>query len=291
MKILISTDTSCVVNYDILKKYEDISVFPLNVIIDGEEYLDGDATMQTKLKDAMRGGSDIKTSTPPLGIITEYFENLFAKGYDHIIHFTISSKLSSMYELFCNVANQNFAGKLTIIDAYSISTIMLSHVFYAYEEAGKGTALEEIVENTKKRILNNPIIFVPENLTALKNGGRLSPAAAAIGTILGIKPVIVLEDGELKKSEVVRNVKRAFCERIEKLKVEYPITDYDWSLLGFDPNESTIDYIYEQIKKAVPQCDVITGVLPINVCAHCGPGTIGIIVSPKINGKSVREFM
>ena len=290
MNVLVSTDTSCIVNYDILKKY-NVSVFPLNVIIDGEEFLDGVTINQDQLKDAMRSEKDVKTSTPPLGEIYEYFEKLFAKGYDHIIHFTISSKLSSMYELFCNVAKQHFDGKLTIIDSYSISTIMLSHVLYTYEEVNKGTSLEEIVENVSKRIQNNPIVFVPENLTALKNGGRLSPAAAAIGTILGIKPVIVLEDGALEKSEVVRNVKRAFSERIAKLIKDYPISDYDWSVIGFDPNESTINYVKDQVQQVAKDYNVITGVLPINVCAHCGPGTIGIIVSPKINGKSVNEFM
>jgi DegV family protein with EDD domain len=168
---------------------------------------------------------------------------------------------------------------------------MLSHVLYTYEEVNKGTSLEEIVENVSKRIQNNPIVFVPENLTALKNGGRLSPAAAAIGTILGIKPVIVLEDGALEKSEVVRNVKRAFSERIAKLIIDYPISDYDWSVIGFDPVENTINYVIDQVKQVAKDYNVITGVLPINVCAHCGPGTIGIIVSPKINGKSVNEFM
>ena len=103
MKVLVSTDTSCLINYDVLKKYE-ISVFPLNVIIDGEEYLDGVTIKQDQLYEAMRANKIIKTSTPPLGQVIQYFEDLFEKGYDKIIHFTISSKLSSMYNLFANVS-------------------------------------------------------------------------------------------------------------------------------------------------------------------------------------------
>jgi DegV family protein with EDD domain len=116
MKILISADTSCLVSVDVLQK-NNISVFPLNVIVDGEEFLDGVTINQDQLKEDMRANKVIKTSTPPLGSVIEYFENLFKQGYDHIIHFTISSKLSSMYNLFLNVANANFEGKITVIDS------------------------------------------------------------------------------------------------------------------------------------------------------------------------------
>ena len=127
MKILISTDTSCLIDNEALKKY-DISVFPLNVIVNGEEFLDGVTINQEELKVAMRGGKKIKTSTPPLGEVVEYFEKLLEKGYDHIIHFTISSKLSSMNQLFNNVANENFAGKVTVIDSYGLCF----HMFFMH---------------------------------------------------------------------------------------------------------------------------------------------------------------
>ena len=145
MKVLISTDSTSRVNNKVFEK-TNISVFPLNVIIDGQEYLDGVTITQEELSVAMRANKDIKTSTPPLGEIIEYFENLFAKGYDHIIHFTISSKLSSMYELFCNVAEQNFKGKITVVDSRSLSTHMLYQVLFAYDEIQKGTSIEQIVK-------------------------------------------------------------------------------------------------------------------------------------------------
>ena len=114
MKVLVSTDTSCLVNNESLKKY-DIKVFPLNVIIDGEEYLDGVTINQDQLKEAMRANKNIKTSTPPMGKVVEYFEDLFDEGYDQIIHFTISSKLSSMYSLFTTVSKNYFDGKIVVI--------------------------------------------------------------------------------------------------------------------------------------------------------------------------------
>lgn len=289
MRVLISTDTSCLINYETLKKY-DISVFPLNVIVDGQEFLDGVTINQAQLEESMRAKKDIKTSTPPLGEIIEYFNGLFEKGYDHIIHFTISSKLSSMYDLFNNVAKQNFNGKLTVIDSYSICSIMFSHVMYAYEEASKGTPVEHIVEGLKKRRIETDFVFIPENLTALKNGGRISPTIALIGNSIGIKPVIIFKDGGLEKDELIRNPKRALVDRLQKAIAKFPISEYDYSVIEFGANESLRNYFYENARTMLGG-EVIEGLVPINVCAHCGPGSIGFVVSPKVNGKSLKEFI
>ena len=94
MKIAISTDTTSTINLDLAKKL-GIYVFPLNVIINGEEFLDGVSITPSKLSEEMRAGKVIKTSTPPPMSVITYFEEIFNEGYDYVIHFTISSK-------FCN---------------------------------------------------------------------------------------------------------------------------------------------------------------------------------------------
>ena len=290
MKILISTDTSCLINYETLKKY-DISVFPLNVIVDGEEFLDGITINQAQLRDAMRSNKKIQTSTPPLGEVIEYFEKLLEKGYDHIIHFTISSKLSSMHDLFTNVAKTNFNGKVTVIDSLALSVTMLSQIFTAYDMATSGSSVEEIVTAVESRKETGSVMFIPENLTALKNGGRISPAIAMIGNTIGIKPVIYLIDGKLEKTEMTRKVKLSFTQRADEFVVKFPPQDYDYSLISFDVNELTYNYVYDYVQNKVGEQDVIKGLIPINVCAHCGPGTMGLLVTKKINGKSLLEFI
>ena len=290
MKVLVSTDTSCLINYDVLNKY-NISVFPLNVIIDGKEYLDGVTIKQDFLKDEMRANKVIKTSTPPLGEVIEYFEKLFAEGYDRIIHFTISSKLSSMYSLFQNVSTNFFEDKITVIDSYSLTSLMLSHVLYAYEEVEKGTEIEKIVSEIEKRKQDNCIFFIPENLTALKNGGRISPAIAAIGNTLGLKPVIALKDGELVKESMTRHIKKTFREKLDVIKVDYPLEKYDYTLIEFDADQKILELVETHLKLTLDGENYIKGLIPINVCAHCGPGTIGFIVTPKINGKSLKEYI
>ncbi len=290
MKILISTDTSCLINYEALKKY-DISVFPLNVIINGEEFLDGVTINQAQLKDAMRSNKKIQTSTPPLGEVIEYFENLLKKDYDHIIHFTISSKLSSMNDLFTNVAKSNFEDKVTVIDSLSLSTPMLSQVFTAYDMAKSGSSVEEIVKAIEERKGSESVVFIPENLTALKNGGRISPTIAAIGNTIGIKPVIILKDGSLEKTEMTRKVKLAFTQRADSFVEKYSSAEYDYTFISFDALEANFNYLHDYVQNKIGEQKVVTGIIPINVCAHCGPGTMGLLVTKKINGKSLNEFI
>ena len=288
MKILVSTDTSCVINYDILKK-NNVSIFPLNVIIDGEEYLDGVTINQDSLLKAMKENKEIKTSTPPLGMVIEYFEGLFEQGYDKIIHFTISSKLSSMNDLFKTVSINYFDEKIIVIDSKSLCSLMLSHVLYAVDELNKGTDLDEIVENIEKRKEKNYVSFIPQDLTTLKKGGRISPMIAAIGNTLGLKPVIELVEGELVKENMTTNSKKklkdTFNSRIEK----YPVSDFDYTIVSFDAEEKTVNALIEHIEET-QGVKAINGIIPINVCAHCGPGTVGILATPKINGKSIKDF-
>ena len=290
MKIAISTDTSCTISRELAEKLS-INVFPLNVIIDGEEYLDGVTINQDELCKAMRGGRIIKTSTPPPSQIIDYFQKLFQEGYDQIIHFCISSKLSSMSQLFSDISKSDFDNKVIVIDSYSVCSNMLSHVLYAYDELQKGHDIETIVEGIEKRKKAGFISFVPENLTALKNGGRISPAIAALGNLIGLKPVLLLKDGGLEKDAMTRNVKKALCEQIHNLKDDFPYKDYDYSMVSFDGNESLVTALQNEFKAVFKDIEVPVLPIAINVCAHCGPGTVGIIVSPKINEHSLNEYL
>ena len=290
MKIKVSADTSCLVTQDVLVK-NNISVFPLNVIIDGKEYLDGVTINQDQLKKEMDDNKTVKTSTPPLGEVINYFEKLFDEGYDKIIHFTISSKLSSMFDLFSNVSQNYFDNKIIVIDSYAVSAVMLSHVLFTVDELAKGTEIEQIIEKIEERKSDYCLSFVPKDLTTLRNGGRISFATVVIGNTIGLKPIIILKDGELVKEKTTRNMQKAIIEKIEMVQAEYPSDKYDYTIVSFDANETVVEKFVNYIESLSENNDVIKGIIPINVCAHCGPGTIGFIATPKVNGKSIKEFL
>ena len=196
-----------------------------------------------------------------------------------------------MFDLFTNVAKSNFAGKVTVIDSLCLSVPMLGEVFTAYEMVNAGCSVEEIVKAVEDRKGGDYVVFIPENLTALKNGGRISPTIAAIGNIIGMKPVIMLKDGALEKVETTNKIKRAFTQRTDECVEKYLPADYDYSLISFDAIESSCNYLYDYIQAKVGEQKVIRGIIPINVCAHCGPGTMGFLVTKKINGKSLNDFI
>lgn len=290
MKVLLSTDTSCLVDYQTLQK-NGISVFPLNVIIDGKEYFDGVTINQDELKQAMLSGKNVTTSTPSYASILEYFDNLFDEGYDQIIHFTISSKLSSMYNLLKKVSIEYYLGKVTVIDSYSFSSVMLAKVFYALENIKSGMSVEEIINANEQMKDKSVVAFIPDNLTALKKGGRITPTIAALGNTIGLKPVITLKDGQLEKENIVRSMRYALSVKLKSVIAKYPKEEYDYTLVDFSGKKSRLDHITKVAKELVGDENLIRGVVPINICAHCGPGTIGILVTPKINGKSIKDYM
>ena len=290
MKIAISSDTTSTINLDLAKKL-GIYVFPLNVIINGEEFLDGVSITPSKLSEEMKAGKVIKTSTPPPMSVITYFEEIFNEGYDYVIHFTISSKLSSMNTLFNNMSAEHFDNKVIVIDSYSLSIVQLSQVLYAYEEVNKGTSIDEIKEKLNERKEDYYLNFVPENLTALKNGGRISPAIAALGNMIGLKPVLALIDGALDKEAMTRNVRKTFAENITKNTETRPIDKYDYIVVSFEGNEELVNYLIREINKFFPDYKVPVLPVAINVCAHCGPGTVGVLIVPRINEHSLNYYL
>ena len=112
-----------------------------------------------------------------------------------------------------------------------------------------------------------------------------------IGNVLGIKPQIRLMDGELQKDGTVRSVKKAFMDKVDLMFGEYSPKEYDYSFVSFEGKEDVFDYVLNYVKEKMEGNLPVKGILPINVCAHCGLGTIGFIISEKINGKSLGQFL
>ena len=275
MKIAISSDSTCSISQADSKSL-GIYILPLNVIVDGNEYHDDIDINQDKLKDMMRSGSKIQTSTPTPYEIETYFDNIFSQGYDKVIHFTISSKLSSMFSLFTVTCKEKYGDKIEVIDSLGVCSFMGNIVKRAKKLVDEGVSFEETVKDVKSRINLDSVYFVPESLTFLKNGGRVSPTVALIGNMLGIKPLLKFHDGEILKHGTVRTYKKAFREIIDLFK-EQNINkeEHELHVVGFDA-EVAEEEVYSMAKEAFPEFTINRTPISINVCAHCGPGTIGL---------------
>lgn len=274
MKIAISSDSTCAISQAKSKKL-GIYILPLNVIVDGHEYHDDVTINQVELNEMMRKGSKIQTSTPTPYEIESYFDKIFAEGYDKIIHFTISSKLSSMYSLFTITCKEKYGNKIEVVDSLGVCSFMGNIVRYAKRLVDEKNTLKNILTLVNDRINKDDIYFVPESLTFLKNGGRVSPTVALIGNMLGIKPLLRFHYGEILKQGTVRTYKKAFIEMIDIFKQSKinPI-EYEFHVVEFDA-KSAADELTALIGKHFPGYEVVQTPISINVCAHCGPGTVG----------------
>ena len=275
MKIAISSDSTCAISQAEAKEM-GIYILPLNVIVDGEEYHDDITINQEKLNKMMRGGSKIQTSTPTPYEIETYFDKIFNEGYDKVIHFTISSKLSSMYSLFTVTCKEKYGDKIEVIDSLGVCSFMGNIVRNAKKLIDEGASVEDTINEAASRINKDEIYFVPESLTFLKNGGRVSPAVALIGNMLGIKPLLKFHDGEIQKQGTTRTYRKAFNEIIEMFKQrELNPNDHEFHVIEFD-SDSAASEVKEMVEKAFPGYTVKRTSISINVCAHCGPGTVGL---------------
>jgi fatty acid-binding protein DegV len=107
---------------------------------------------------------------------------------------------------------------------------------------------------------------------------------------MGIKPIIVFKDGGLVKEGTTRNVKKTIVELLNANKELFSTSEYDYTIMDFDANPALYAYVEGKVKEILG-VEPVHAVLPINVCAHCGPGTIGIITSKKVSEKPLIEYV
>ena len=282
-KIIISCDTTIAMSKEKIEEL-DLNVIPLNAIADGVEYHDTVDINAEKLCELMRNGAKITTSTPTIGEIENYFDNLFEKTKaDKIIHFTISSKLSSMFSLFTTVCQERYQDKVIVVDSMSICCFMANQVLYAKELASKGFSAEEIVAKVSELIETEQVVFVPESLEYLKNGGRISPAVAAVANLIGVLPILTFKNGVVGKEGVTRTVKKAFMtafinweETIPNLKEDYVLY-----ILASALEEEKINKAKEILEIIKPEMEIRYDTISLNVTAHAGPGALGIAIMKK----------
>ncbi|MFA6739503.1 MAG: DegV family protein [Bacilli bacterium] len=279
-KIAISTDSTAAISQQEAKEL-GIYVLPLNVIVDDQEYHDGVDINQQQLAIYMKEGKMIKTSTPTLYEMETFFNKIFEDCYDEIIHLTISSKLTSIFEMFTVGCKERYGDKVTIIDSLGACSYMGNQVHHALRLVQEGHARDEVIASIKKRVSIENVYFIPETLTYLKRGGRISPAAATIGNMLGIKPVLKFIDGAIEKFGTTRAIKQIIPEIIKDYRSKnYDFNDYEIHIVEFDCDAAT-RIMREVFKNEFPQAIIKVTPIAINVCAHTGPGTIGIGVTLK----------
>lgn len=257
-------------------KEKNIEFVPLQVLIGEKNYLDGvDLSREEFFKLLTEGEVFPKTSQPSVVAFQEIFEDVKKKG-DEMICLPISSTLSGTFQSALMAKEMVDYEKIHLVDSLNATYAIKILVDHACKMRGDGKSAEEIVEaleSLKKRIR---IEFVVDTLEYLYRGGRLSKAAATLGTLANIKPVLGMDgEGIIKVEEKCLGLPRAYKAIIHKLQRVRPDTAFPIYTLYSYGTENT-----ENLEKALNQAEIpITERLQIgaSIGTHIGPRAAGVI--------------
>jgi len=281
LSVRVSADSTCDLSPELLQAY-GIETLPLYVVMDGNAYKDGLELTPDELYAKVREAGKIG-STAAINV-DEYltFFTRMKESCDTLIHFTISSEMSSCFQNACIAAEE--VGGVYVIDSRNLSTGIGLQVLRACELAQKGMAAEVIVSYMREMAGRVDATFIPESLEFLKMGGRCSAAAALGANLLRLKPCIQVREGKMlvgkKYTGSMENVLSKYVkDRLNNLE------DLDLSRVFITHSGMSDPSIIDKVKDAVlaiaPFEDVQITRAGCTVSNHCGPNTLGVLFCKK----------
>ena len=285
-KIAILTDSNSGVTQDEAKKL-GVGVVPMPFYIDEQLYFEGVSLDQAEFYEKLTEDHEIKTSQPsPADLLFLWDETL--NDHDSIVYIPMSSGLSSS----CDTAKMlaaDYDGRVQVVDNRRVSVTQRQSVLDAVELAAAGKSAEEIREILEKAASRSSIYITLETLKYLKKGGRITPTAAAIGTVLNLKPVLQINGEKLDAYAKVRGMKAAKEAMIEAMKKDfaekYKGTPDDKIHLCAAYSGSEEDGLKwkEELEEYFPGMDIHLDPLSLSVSCHIGPGSLAIACSEAID--------
>ena len=240
-----------------------VGILPMPFFIDGEEYFEEITLSQKEFYERLKANHDVKTSQPAPGDVMGMWDK-YLEEYDEVVYIPMSSGLSSSCETAIMLST-DYDGKVQVVNNQRISVTQRQSVLDALKlrDAGKNAAeIKEILEKVK---LESSIYITVDTLKYLKKGGRITPAAAAIGTVLNLKPVLQIQGEKLDAYAKVRGWKQA--KKTVHLEAAYTCSEEEaqkWK---------------EEIEDRFPEYEVDMDPLSLSVACHIGPGAMAVACS------------
>ena len=283
-KVAVVTDTNSTVLPEEAKKlgFESLA---MPFTIDGKEYLEGVDLTQEEYYRRMEEGADIVTSQPSPGDIMELWDALL-KTHDELVHIPMSSGLSGSYQT-ARMLSEDYNGRVQVVDNQRIANTQGLSASDALALAAQGRSALEIKEILEREKFECSIYITLNTLYYLKKGGRITPAAAAIGTLLKIKPVLTIQGEKLDAFAKVRTMAQAKTTMLNAIKNDVEKRFHgDLNSLRFavhhTVNEDAAKEFAEEIKEVFGIEEVLCINLPLSIATHIGPGSLAIAITKKI---------
>ena len=258
-----------------------ISVLPMPFYINETLYFEEITLSQEEFYQKLEEEQDIKTSQPAPGDVTDLWDQLL-KEYDEIVHIAMSSGLSSS----CATAEmlaEDYHGKVQVVNNQRISVTQKRSVLDALELREEGKTAAQIKEVLEKEKFESGIYIMVDTLKYLKKGGRVTPAAAAVGTVLGIKPVLQIHGEKLDAYAKTRGVKTAKKKMIaavrKELEERFPDGDYGkhaYLEAAYTGNREEAEKWAAELQEAFPGMEFDMDPLSLSVACHIGYGALAV---------------
>jgi DegV family protein with EDD domain len=279
----IVTDSACDLSDQLVKEH-GIVVVPLTIRFGDEELEDRRQLSPAEFWERCKGkGALPETAAPSPGSFQAAFQQAVDEGAEAVLCLTISSKVSGTYASAVTAADTFDTAPVRVIDTYSLTMGQGLLVIAAAEDATAGKGLDDVVEATEDRIGRTRIYGVIGGLEHLQRGGRIGGARALVGSLLNIKPVIQLKDGEVAEESKQRTRARALAYMTEKVKADAPVERIAVADGACDDFPAVLASL-EGIATEHPLLPVELG--PV-VGTHAGPNTVGVCyIVPASGGNS-----
>ena len=283
MKIAIATDTNSGIT---AMEGEKLGVFVLAMPVNLEEtiHYEGIDITSEQLYDAMRQHRDVSTSQPSPGQLMELWDGILAKGYDEIVYIPMSSGLSGSCQSAALFA-QDYDGRVQVVDNHRISVTQKESVISALRLVEQGYDAGQIRDFLEKHAYDASIYITVDSMEYLKKGGRVTPAAATLATVLNLKPVLTIQGDKLDAFAKVRGMKLAESKMIEAIHQDRAerFKDVPESRLlietaGTLENEELAESWRQQVQAEFPFAKVSYANLPCSIACHLGMNSVATVI-------------
>ena len=265
-----------------------IHVLPMPFMIDEVTYYEDIDLTQEQFYEKLKSGANIATSQPSPDSVTSLWDKLLQE-YDEIVHIPMSSGLSGSCQSAMAFA-ADYDGRVQVVNNQRISVTQRQSALDALQlaAAGKDAAqIKEFLENDK---FNSSIYIMLDTLYYLKKGGRITPAAAAIGTMLRLKPVLTIQGEKLDafakarttsqgKTMMINAIKKDINERFGGMTEDKHI----WLQIAYTHDRAAAEQFRTQAAAAFPGYEMHLDPLSLSVACHIGPGSLALACCKKIN--------
>ncbi len=285
--IAILTDSNSGITQEEGKRY-GIHIIPMPFFINDTLYYEDISLSQSEFYEALTDeDAVISTSMPSLGDVKDTWDRLLEQ-YDSIVFIPMSSGLSGECAATNALAEEEYEGRVFVVNNQRISVTQRRSVLDAKMLADNGWEAAKIKEYLEETRFDSSIYITLDTLKYLKKGGRITPAAAAIGTVLKIKPVLQIQGEKLDAYARAKSYKRAkeiMISAVERdIKERFLLDDKRedlWIAVAYSGDSEDAYAWRDEIQELYPHNEVIVNPLSLSVACHIGPGALALACTKK----------